>query len=267
MKKQPPHKYYSSIAADISMGLLPLNPNSAHIDIDLTAMVSCFNEAEYIHKTLSDIFYALRQTGLKFEIIVIDDMSSDNSVKIIKHFIDQNPEVILILRENSFNNGLAQNYIDGAFLGRGKYYKLFCGDNSEPPDSIIKICSLIGQADIIIPNYVNNIGKSKIRKGLSNSFTHLINLVSGNRLKYYNGLPVQLRYSIMRWHPNTRGFGFQADITCMLLSQGMSYIEVSVPSVDQKPSGALTWKNFLSVGHTVFDILVRRFANLVYTKH
>jgi hypothetical protein len=44
-------------------------------------------------------------------------------------------------------------------------------------------------------------------------FLHgLVNLVTGNRLHYYNGLAVHLGHNVMRWHPNTRGFGFQADI-------------------------------------------------------
>ena len=57
---------------------------------------------------------------------------------------------------------------------------------------------------------------------LSNTYSRLINFISGFRLHYYNGLAVHLRYNVMRWHPNTRGFGFQADIICMLLDQGFS---------------------------------------------
>lgn len=72
----------------------------------------------------------------------------------------------------------------------------------------------------------------------------------------------------MRWHPNTRGFGFQADIICMLLDQGFSYKEVPVRSIERRPQGsnALTPKNMLSVAHTLVDLIFRRFANWVYRR-
>ena len=70
----------------------------------------------------------------------------------------------------------------------------------------------------------------------------------------------------MRWHPNTRGFGFQADIICMLLDQGATHMEIEVEAINRAQSRALTVKNVLSVGHTLLDILVRRAANRVYRR-
>jgi hypothetical protein len=55
----------------------------------------------------------------------------------------------------------------------------------------------------------------------------------------------------MRWHPNTRGFGFQADIICMLLEHGATYLEVSVPAINRVDSRALTWKK------TYFRLAIR----------
>src|SRR5258708_28326304 len=93
----------------------------------------------------------------------------------------------------------------------------------------------IGEADMIIPYCVWNEGKSLYRRSLSNVYAGIVNLISGFRLHYYNGLAVHLRYNVMRWHPNTRGFGFQADIICMLLDQGFSYKEVAVKTL-QRPA-------------------------------
>lgn len=240
-----------------------IDPASAAA-VELTAFVSCYNESELIIQTLEDIRAALREVGYTFEIIIIDDCSSDDSAEKVSRFIEEHPEDAIILRKNFVNKGLAQNYIDGAFLGKGRYYKLFCGDNTEPKDSIVSICRLAGQADIILPNYSSVEGKSGFRKWLSNSYTVLVNLVSGNNVGYYNGLAVHRRYSIMRWHTNTRGFGFQADIVCMLLEHGATFLEVSVPAVNRTASRALTWRNMLSVGHTLTDILIRRVAQFVY---
>ena len=232
--------------------------------LDITAFVSCYNEEAIIEQTLSDVIAALKSSGLSFEIIIIDDCSSDSSVKIIKEYISQNHDDRIILRCNLVNNGLAQNYIDAAFLGAGRYYKLFCGDNTEPISSILTILDQIGVADIIIPIYSSVDGKNVFRAMLSRAYTSIINIVSGNSINYYNGLHVHRRINIMRWHPNTRGFGFQADILCMLLDRGASYKEISVPAINHLESRALNIKNILSVFHTVLDILIRRLSGVLY---
>jgi glycosyltransferase involved in cell wall biosynthesis len=239
-----------------------LRPETRDAALDFTAFVSCYNEAELIVQTLDDVRAALAQVGFRYEIIVVDDCSKDDSAARVRQYIADHPADRIILRRNLVNRGLSQNYIDAAFLGKGRYYKLFCGDNTEPVDSIVQICRLAGKADIVIPSYSTVEGKVGFRKWLSQTYTRLVNLVSGNRVGYYNGLHV--RYNIMRWHPNTRGFGFQADIICMLLEHGASYVEVSVPAINRVASRALTWKNILSVGHTLLDIFIRRLARAVY---
>ena len=258
------YKIFLSEAARTLHDEVTLASPDSNSSLDLTAFVSCYNEASLILQSLEDIRMALRESGASFEIIVIDDCSRDDSTEKVRGYIAEHPDDRIILRSNLVNQGLAQNYIDGAFLGKGRYYKLFCGDNTEPPETFIQICKLMGKADIIIPHYSTVEGKSRFRKSLSNAFTKLVNLVSGNDLNYYNGLAIHLRYNIMRWHPNTRGFGFQADIICMLLDQGASHLEVAVPAINRAESRALTWKNVLSVLHTLIDIFIRRGAGYVY---
>ena len=234
--------------------------------LDLTIFISCYNERVYIIDTLETVSRAMNEVGgINYEIIVIDDVSSDGSADLVTEYIAAHPELRIILRRNKVNRGLAQNYFDAAFMGKGKYYRLICGDDAEPLDTMVKVFGELGKADILIPYYVSSEGKSLYRRTLSQSYSALVNLISGFRLYYYNGLAVHLRYNVMRWHPNTRGFGFQADIICMLLDQGYNYKEIPVRTVERKggESRALTFKNMLSVTHTLIDIVVRRLSNRV----
>jgi glycosyltransferase involved in cell wall biosynthesis len=233
-------------------------------------MVSCYNEKDYIVSTLDSLISALSEVNIsKYEIIVVDDTSSDGSAELVKQYILAHPEQRILLRQNKINRGLAQNYFDAAFLGKGKYYRLLCGDDAEPRETMVTVFREIGKADILIPYYITSEGKSLYRRMLSNAFSELVNLISGHRLHYYNGLAVHLRYNIMRWHPNTRGFGFQADIMCMLLDQGFTYKEIPVRTVERKGaanSRALTFKNQLSVAHTLIDLLFRRISHWIYKR-
>jgi len=238
--------------------------------IDLTIMVSCYNEALYITGTLDTLAQVMRELpNLTYEIIVIDDVSKDNSAQLVADYIVKHPEMNIVLRKNKYNKGLAQNYFDAAFLGKGKYYRLICGDNSEPVESIKTVFSQIGTADILVPYYTSSEGKGWKRMLISKTFTTIINTITGYRLHYYNALPVHLRFNVMRWHPNTRGFGFQADILCMLLDLGFSYKEVPIIMIEKREDGsssAITMKNMLSVAHTIIDIVIRRISNRVYKR-
>ena len=238
--------------------------------LDLTIFVSCYNEHEYIVKTLETVSAALRETTRKFsyEIIIIDDCSQDGSANLIEEYIKSHPDQNLLLRRNARNLGWAQNYLDAAFIGRGKYYRVVCGDASEPKPTMLRVFSAIGEADILVPYYAESEGRSLYRRVFSTAYTTLVNLLSGFKLRYYNGLHVHLRHNVLRWHSNTRGFGFQADILCLLLERGFTYKEVPVATVELKKgdSTALNFKNLLSVSHTLFDIFVRRVANWIYLR-
>jgi dolichol-phosphate mannosyltransferase len=236
--------------------------------IDLTIFVSCYNEAPYIVGTLDNVCAAAHEARLSFEIIVIDDGSSDDSLAVVRDYINRHPDQKITLRANRINKGLAQNYVDGAFLGAGKYYRLICGDNAEPKETIVTVLESIGSADIIVPYYVSTEGKGFRRELISKVYTGLINLITGNRIHYYNGLAVHLRSNVMRWHPNTRGFGFQAEILCMLIDLGFTYHQVPVSMVERRQgqSNALTFRNMLSVAHTISEIFIRRISNYVHSR-
>ena len=231
---------------------------------ELTAFVCCYNEGHIIGQTLNEVAKALIVSGLKFELIIIDDASTDNSRDEINHFLKQNADLNVIARYNFVNRGLAQNYVDSAFIGNGRFHKLFCGDNTEPGSSIIELLSHVGEADVIVPYYTSVRGKRISRRVLSRLFTLVINLVSGHQIKYYNGLQVHLRDNILRWHPNTKGFGFQADILCMILDQGFTFKQVGIAAQEVSVSRGLSIRNFLSTAHVIIEILIRRVSNLLY---
>lgn len=236
--------------------------------ICLTLFVACYNEAKNIAATLDTVREALRQFDFTHEIIVIDDASRDESVSVVQDYIRRHPEspIKLVVREK--NAGLAQNYIEGAFIGTGEWYRLICGDNVEPAETFVTIFKRIGEAEMLIPYQVECQGKTASRVAISRTFTFLVNMISGYRIKYYNGLAVHRRYNVMRWHTNYRGFGFQADMITRLLDEGKSYVEVPVVAHERiaGKSTALTMKNLLSVAHFLFDLTIRRIGKVFFAR-
>lgn len=234
-------------------------------DLDLTLFVACYNEEKNIVDTLRTLLSALESYTFSWEIIVIDDASQDRSVAEVEGFLQQNSELPIRLVCNEANVGLAQNYIEGAFLGRGRHYRLVCGDNVEDRDALVEVFRHLGAADLVL-FYQHCVGRSLLRRTLSQVFTRLVNLVSGHRVRYYNGMAIHKRYDVMRWHTNYHGFGFQADMITRLLDEGFGYVEVPIATHERTggKSSALTLRNFLSVVHTFIDLFIRRVGRMAY---
>lgn len=233
----------------------------------ITLFVACYNEEGNIAGTLDVIREACAQTGISYEVVVIDDASTDGSVGVIRRYMADHPELPIRLHVNEKNVGLGDNFGEAAFMGTGTYYRLVCGDNVEPVETLVAVFREIGKADMILTYRPDDVeGKSRGRRLLSRLFTGIVNVLSGHRIKYYNGLPVFKRRDVMRWNPNSHGFGFQADLVTRLLDRGASYSEVPVKGHERATGKgkALSFRNFCSVAHSLLNILIRRFSKIVY---
>ncbi len=237
-------------------------PAPAGGTVDITFFIACYNEEENITDTLDTLTAALAESTCSWEAIVVDDGSRDRSAEVTRRYMQEHPGLPIILKVNEQNRGLAQSYFDTAFLGKGKYYRLVCGDNVEPKETFVTILKHLGEADIIIPYQVETKGKALHRRILSKTFTRLVNTITGRHIRYYNGLAVHLRENVMRWRSDTQGFGFQAEMIVQLLDEGFSYVEVPVVASERTKgqAKALTMKNWLSVSNTLLKLLKNRLS-------
>lgn len=240
-------------------------PVNIQDDLDITLFVPCYNEEANVIPTLETIQEAMREVRRTYEIIVWDDCSKDATVPRVEEYIARHPEAPIQLVRNDRNRGLARNYVDCAFAGRGKYYKIVSGDNAEPKEDMVAILSRLGEAEIIIP-YLRNDIRVPGRRFLSRVFTGLVNLLGGFHLQYYNGAALHLRYNVMRWHSDTYGFAYQAEILTRLMMEGASWLEVPINNVESggRVSKALSFKNLMSVGHSLLQIFLRRLRRIIF---
>lgn len=235
---------------------------------EITFYVPCLNEEKNIQESLNTIIQSCKVLEiLKYEILVYNDGSNDNSLEKIEEFRIKNYfsgklEVI----SNKKPMGLGYNYIEGAYKGRGIYYIMVCGDNSEDINNLCKILKERGKADMIVPNFIKNDNRIYVRRFLSRLFTFLVNFFSGNNLKYYNGIVLHKIENVKRWHPLSCGFGYQAELLTNLISIGKTYIEIDINNIDRKEgiSRSLSLLNFLSVSHTLLQILFRRIRKSIW---
>jgi glycosyltransferase involved in cell wall biosynthesis len=241
-------------------------PAGVREELDLTIFIPCLNEEKRVVPTLETVRAALAEVPLSYEVIVVDDGSRDRTAAVVEEFCRAHPDMPVHLHKNPRNLGLSRSFVDTAFRGRGRYYRLVCGDNVEPKESMVKILRAIGTADIIIPYYPVLPGKSRTRKFISRLYTHLVDLLSGYSIKYYNGCALYRRFHVMRWASHNYGFGFQAHLITTLLDEGATYTEVPLEGfhLTKDRGSPLNLRNFLSTGHTLCEIFIRRLRRELY---
>jgi len=236
---------------------------------DVTFFVACYNEEANIVSCLDNLTWAAAEAGRTYDIIVVDDASTDRSAALIQQYMQQHSDVPIKLLVNASNQGIGANYAEAAFHGSGKYYRVICGDDEERRETIAEVLRHLGEADMILTYHHDPRERPLVRRVISRAFTMLTNLVSGHRLKYYNGLAVHRRYDVMRWHSYAHGFGFQADLITRLLDMGATYLELPVvpKQRQQGRTKAFTFRNVCSVGHTFIEIFIRRMAHAMYPRY
>ena len=100
---------------------MPVGHQNA-VDSPLVSVVICnYNYAGYISEAIESV---LDQTYTDFELIIVDDGSTDNSVEIINHYSD--PRIRKILQENC---GQAAAFNTGITLSSGKYIAFLDSDD------------------------------------------------------------------------------------------------------------------------------------------
>lgn len=246
-----------------------MNRRATDNAVDLTIVIPCLNEDERVGPTLDTVAAAMRELPHSYEILVVDDGSTDQTAAVVERYSREHPDLPIHLHKNPLNRGLTRSYVDGAFLGRGKYYRLVCGDNAEPKETLLAILSQLGKADMIVPYHVSMGKKPWLRRTLSRTYTQLVNALSGYTIHYYNGCALHLRYNVMRWGPYSFGFGFQAELMTRLLDEGATFVEIPVHTYHVEKAvhnSAVNFKNFLSVGHTLLEIFIRRLRRRVFHK-
>ena len=232
----------------------------------LSLFVACYNEQDNIIGTLETLVEALRKTVPSFDIIVVDDASKDETVPRVRNFMAEHPELPVRLLLNGHNEGVATNYAEAAFRAKGEWYRMICGYNVEPVETLETIFKAVGKTEVVVPYTVEIRGRSTFRRLLSKAYTALVNAISGYRMHYYNGLLVTRTDYVRRWHSNSHGFGFQADLLTRLLSKNLTYEEVPVYGNERLTgeSKALTMRNLASVAHSLQNVAIRRISKAFY---
>ncbi len=112
----------------------------------LVSIVMCtYNGEKYLSEQLDSI---LNQTYKNLELIIVDDVSNDSTVKIIKEWMKKDNRIIFY--ENKSNLGYNQNFEKAITFANGEYISLSDQDDIWFSDKIERLLNKFDRADVVL---------------------------------------------------------------------------------------------------------------------
>ena len=97
----------------------------------ISVLMPVYNCEQYVHDAVKSI---LNQSYTNYELLIVDDASTDTTVSIIKSFTDSRIQLIEKPKNTGYTNSLNQ----GIFMCKGKYIARMDGDDISLPERFAK---------------------------------------------------------------------------------------------------------------------------------
>ncbi len=143
---------------------------------DLSIISPVYNEEASLQNFMEELHASLVQLDLKFEIILVDDCSTDNSWTLMNKIIKEYRHVTII--QHHENSGHVVALESGFRIARGQWQITLDSDLQHPPTLIPKLWELRTQSDVISTKQISR-NDRLIKKLLSSIFYPLLQIISG----------------------------------------------------------------------------------------
>ncbi|MFQ5669062.1 MAG: glycosyltransferase family 2 protein [Acidobacteriota bacterium] len=212
-------------------------------------VVPAFNEQELILETLGGM------PDYVDRIFVVDDASVDATARLIQEHKERDPRVVLI--RHQVNQGLGSSLIDGYLASRNSEMDItavMAGDNQMHPDDLPGLLEPIvkGEADYVKGNRLlhANVDAMPRYRFLGNA---LLTLLTKFATGYYSLMDPQCGYTTIRLRAlqaipiasMTRGYGYNADILCMLNILRFKVTDVEVQPVYGREQSKIKLRKYI----------------------
>jgi dolichyl-phosphate beta-glucosyltransferase len=115
----------------------------------ISVVIPAYNESERIKKTLERICNYLNDVACEWEIIVVDDGSTDTTFQIVKECAEKEERIHIIKNERNMGKGYSVKR--GVLQGKGKYILFSDADLSAPIEELEKLIKYLSKGyDIAI---------------------------------------------------------------------------------------------------------------------
>jgi glycosyltransferase involved in cell wall biosynthesis len=207
-------------------------------EVDITVVLPVFNEAGHLEQEIKRTKAALDASDYTYEIICIDDGSTDGSTELLQEIDD------IRLFSFSQNRGTGSSRKYGTLAARGRYVVWTDTDMSYPNDQIPWLVDQIDGYDQVVGARRTEEGTVKfLRKPAKWFIRRLASYLTGVKIPDLNSGLRAMRVEVARQfvHLLPRGFSCVTTITMAFLSNGYSVKYVPIDYARRAGKSKFHW--------------------------
>lgn len=149
----------------------------------VSILIPAYNDSQTITKVISESVRAAKAVTRKFEIIVINDKSSDDTGEILNKLAKKIKELKVI--HHPVNLGYGGTIKDLYYAAKNEWFFTCPGDDQIPPMELVKLAKHANDADIILGQRVNR-QDPPARLRQSKIYNFILNIFFGINIRDVN---------------------------------------------------------------------------------
>jgi glycosyltransferase involved in cell wall biosynthesis len=192
----------------------------------LSIMIPAYNEEDNLSDLIKQTFQAAKKITTDFEIVIVNDGSSDNTASIAEALAETYKNVRVVSYEK--NQGLAHAFRTGIQACRKNIILYIEGDGQQPLKDQYGVLKKIKNADVVLGSRSYRFDYSLFRKTLSYGFLFLLWLFFGLKFKDVGWSQVYRRKIFDKVKLKSTSPFFCAELIVKALRNGFNVTEAPV---------------------------------------
>jgi glycosyltransferase involved in cell wall biosynthesis len=117
--------------------------------VALSVILPVFNERENLTDTITQIIQVLEKIGGRFEIVAVDDGSTDGSDQVLQALAARRPECIRVI-SSPYNKGNGHSIKQGIRAARGEVIACMDADGQHDPNDLIRMLPFMADYELVV---------------------------------------------------------------------------------------------------------------------
>jgi len=233
---------------------MPSSDSSRQSCLDCSVVVPLYNEASVVEELYSRLTKTMSETGLHYELVFVDDGSSDNTLELIKDITGKDSKVVAVELRRNFGKSAA--YAAGFDNAKGRIIVTMDGDLQHLPEDIPRFIEKIEDGyDVVCSWRKRRVDNLMMRRIPSKAANWLASKISGVDIHDFGGGFKAYKREIIE-ELNLYG-EMQRFIPALVSQRGAKIVEIPIKNIP-RPHGTSRY-GISRTFRVAFDLVTLRF--------
>ena len=166
------------------MSLSPAEPANEESSLDVSVVVPLYNEEESLPELVEQLLASLRPSGERFELVLVNDGSSDQTAEVLEQVSQEVPEVVGVLLRKNYGQTAAM--AAGFDVAGGRIIVSLDGDLQNDPADIPLLLAKLREGYDLVSGWRHQRQDAELQRKLPSRIANrLIGRVTGVKLHDY----------------------------------------------------------------------------------